>query len=123
MNRIVMVTIVVFGWVSGVQALQMDWVTVLDRDNAPDTRYDATGYGGVSYVYNIGKYEVTNSQYAEFLNAVAASDPNDLYSSEMGGGWNDIGGITQNGLPDSYTYSVRPDRGDRPVSRRHASAA
>ena len=30
--------------------------------------------GAVDYAYNIGKYEVTNAQYAEFLNAAAATD-------------------------------------------------
>ena len=32
-------------------------------------------YGGVSYDYRIGTTEVTNAQYADFLNAKAASDP------------------------------------------------
>ena len=37
---------------------------------------DATGFGSVPYNYSIGKYEVTNSQYADFLNAIASSgDP------------------------------------------------
>lgn len=40
--------------------------------------------GSVAYEYRIGKYEVTNSQYAEFLNAKAAnSDPRGLYNNEM----------------------------------------
>jgi len=41
---------------------------------------DASGVGSVPYNYRIGKYEVTNAQYASFLNAVATeSDPNDLF--------------------------------------------
>ena len=35
---------------------------------------DTTGYGGVSYEYSIGKYEVTAGQYTELLSAVAATD-------------------------------------------------
>ena len=91
------VAAVVLTCVSGAQAeVVMDWVTVGDPGNVDDTHGD--GYGGVDYVYNIGKYEVTNSQYAEFLNAVAAvGNPHGLYNTEMGGGWNDIGGISRSG--------------------------
>ena len=34
--------------------------------------------------YQIAKYEVTNAQYAEFLNAVADTDPYGLYNPNMG---------------------------------------
>lgn len=44
---------------------------------------DSTGYGSVLYSYQIGKYEVTNSEYAEFLNAVASVDTYSLYTSNM----------------------------------------
>ena len=40
-------------------------VTVGNSGNADDTHGD--GYGGVDYEYRIGKYEVTNAQYTEFL--------------------------------------------------------
>ncbi|HVZ95197.1 MAG TPA: hypothetical protein VG797_11875, partial [Phycisphaerales bacterium] len=33
-------------------------------------------YGSVAATYNIGATEVTNAQYAAFLNAVAATDTN-----------------------------------------------
>ena len=72
--------------------------------------------GAVDYAYNIGKYEVTNSQYTEFLNAVATTDPNDLYNTNMGSGWNDIGGITRGGSDGNYTYEARTNRGNRPVN-------
>ena len=35
-------------------------------------------FGAVSYKYNIGKCEVTNSQYAEFLNAKDPAGTNTL---------------------------------------------
>jgi hypothetical protein len=35
----------------------------------------------VGYVYRIGKYEVTNTQNVEFLNAVTASDPSSFASA------------------------------------------
>jgi len=44
---------------------------------------DDTGYGGVNYGYYIGKYEITYSQYCEFLNAVAATDSHSLYNENM----------------------------------------
>lgn len=57
-------------------------VPVGNAGNAPDP---ATGnlYGGVSYDYRIGTYEVTNAQYVAFLNAVAVSDPFALYDPRM----------------------------------------
>src|SRR5262245_19163077 len=35
--------------------------------------------GAVNYVYEIGKYEITEQQYVDFLNAVAAYDTYGLY--------------------------------------------
>ena len=75
--------------------------------------------GAVSYTYDIGKYEVTAGQYAEFLNAVAAvGDAHGLYNTDMGGGWNDIGGISRTGLGtagDPWAYAARANRGNRPI--------
>ncbi len=44
--------------------------------NAGNAKDPGTGndYGAVSYEYRMGTTEVTNAQYAEFLNAKAASD-------------------------------------------------
>jgi MYXO-CTERM domain-containing protein len=68
----------------------------------------------VSYEYRLGTYEVTNSQYAAFLNAVAASDPNGLYNTAMGS--DARGGITRSGSAGSYTYAVKANMGDKPVN-------
>lgn len=106
-------------WATAAQAVTIHWVTVGDPDNVADTEVmtdGTTGYGSVADVYQIGKYEVTNGQYCEFLNAVAANDPNHLYHTAMGGGWNDIGGIARSGSLGSYTYTVRPNRRNRPVN-------
>ena len=70
--------------------------------------------GSVDYVYNIGMYEVTAGQYTEFLNAIAAADPNGLYDADMAGA--DGCQILQSGVSGSYTYSVAPDWADRPVN-------
>ena len=45
-------------------SVTMDWVNV----GNPGNTADSTGYGAVAYAYKIGKYEVTNAQYGEFLN-------------------------------------------------------
>ena len=82
---------------------------------------DSTGYGAVNYEFNIGTYEVTNAQYAEFLNAVATvGDPHSLYYPYMGGGYPlDTGGISRTGSGtggDPWVYSTRANRGNHPVT-------
>ena len=108
----------VMNWPFPQSPMQMEWVTVGDPGNDDDTHGD--GYGGVAYPYRIGKYEVTNAQYAEFLNAVAAvGDANSLYSTDMAGGWNDIGGISRTGSGtggDPWVYAARSNRENRPVN-------
>jgi formylglycine-generating enzyme required for sulfatase activity len=88
----------------------IQWVTVGDPGNAADD----TGLGAVAYIYQVGKYEVTNAQYTEFLNAVAVTDPNGLYSVYMDLGF--AAGIRRSGSPGSYTYSVKPGMGSKPVT-------
>jgi hypothetical protein len=56
---------------SNATAVTISTVPVGDVGNAADP---ATGYGAVNYAYSIGTYDVTVSQYASFLNAVAATD-------------------------------------------------
>jgi formylglycine-generating enzyme required for sulfatase activity len=102
----------------------IETVTVGDPGNLPDNevmwRDGTTGYGSVWYTYDIGKYEVTNGQYAEFLNAVATvGDPYGLYNTDMSSGWNDIGGISRTGsgtAGDPWAYAARPGRANRPVN-------
>jgi len=63
-----------------------------------------------------GTYEVTNTEYTEFLNAKAVSDPLLLYNPSMGTiSGSTQGGITRSGSDGSYTYSVIPGRGSFPV--------
>ncbi len=107
--------VVLAGQIANVRAeVVLETVTVGPAGNAPDTRYEAPGYGGVDYVYNIGKYEVTNAQYAEFLNAVGATDTYGVYSIYMDG---PSGGIARDGSAGSYTYSTIAGRGNMPVNR------
>jgi formylglycine-generating enzyme len=88
----------------------IDLVPVGDPGNAADT----TGYGSVAYTYNIGKYEVTAGQYAEFLKAVAKTDAYGLYNTYMSSSYGC--GIQRTGSSGSYTYSVASDYANRPVN-------
>jgi len=82
----------------------------------PGNKADTTGFGAVAYEYKIGKYEVTNDEYCEFLNAVAKSDPHNLYDGRMNGGPENWGGIRRSGSYGSYTYTVREGMGSKPVN-------
>jgi len=84
-------------------------VAIGNAGNANDT----TGFGRVTYAYSIGQYEVLNSEYAAFLNAVARTDTYGLYSSFMAS--DARGGIVQSGSSGSYLYSVKLGYVDMPV--------
>ncbi len=93
----------------------IDTVLVGDPGNEGDTQSQGT-FGAVSYNFHIGKHEVTNAQYAEFLNAVAVTDPNSLYNASMGTASPVLGnGIVRIGDPGSYQYSTVAGRANKPV--------
>ena len=98
-------------------AVTIDWVPVGDPGNAADTASNclnsAADCGSVADAYRISKYEVTNAQYAEFLNAMAATDPFGLYNTSMGS--DATGGITRSGCPGSYSYAVKSGLENKPV--------
>jgi formylglycine-generating enzyme required for sulfatase activity len=99
--------------VSASASITMDWVNVGNPGNAADS----TGYGAVAYAYQIGKHEVTNSQYAAFLNAVdpEGANANGVYNALMGS--NARGGITYTaGSGSGAKYTLRTSMGDKPVN-------
>src|SRR5271157_2429286 len=61
-------------------AVTIDQVQVGNPGNAPDTSTNCfgTNCGSVGYTYYISKYDTTNAQYAEFLNAVDPGGSNTL---------------------------------------------
>ena len=94
-------------------SITMDWVDVGNAGNAADT----TGYGAVAYAYQIGKHEVTNAQYAAFLNAVDSegANANGIYNASMGS--NARGGITyDSGAASGAKYTLRANMGNKPVN-------
>ncbi len=90
----------------------IDLRTVGNAGNAGDP--NAFGKGAVAFEYRISAFEVTNAQYAEFLNVVAPSDPRGLFNASMGS--DPRGGITRSGTDGSFTYAVRPNMGNKPVN-------
>jgi sulfatase modifying factor 1 len=95
-------------------AYAIDWLTVGD----PGNLQDGTGYGAVADTYRVGKFEITNTEYAEFLNAVArTADPTEVYDPNMGtAGSGLFGGITRSPDPAPYTYSTIATREGWPVN-------
>ena len=77
----VVASLVTSGMVSA--AITIDTVHVGNAGNVADP---LTGYGSVSYEYDIGKYEVTAGQYKDFLNAVGGVDTYELYNPAMSDG-------------------------------------
>ena len=99
---------------SPASAVTIDWVVVGSPRNAADPQ---TTLGAVADNYRISKYEVTNAQYTEFLNAVADADPNELYQPFMGDAAPlRFGGIIRNGSSGNYTYQTIAGRENMPVN-------
>jgi sulfatase modifying factor 1 len=94
-------------------AVTIDWVTVGDPGNAADD----TTYGAVADAFQIMKFEWTNSQYVEFLNAVDpnGTNPNAIYNTSMGS--DARGGISfTSGAASGSKYAARANMGDKPVN-------
>ena len=87
MSRLFSSLLLSLGIASSAAAVAMDWTPIGDPGNACDPQGLSFGelicLGSVGYSYNVGTYEVTNAQYAEFLNAKAAADPLGLYDTAM----------------------------------------
>jgi formylglycine-generating enzyme len=91
-------------------------VAVNNPGNPADSRYVPAGVGSVGYDYRIGKYEVTNAQYVEFLNGVDPTGANTLalYNPDMA---SDARGgiILSSGAANGSKYEIKPGRDDNPV--------
>src|SRR2546426_11383845 len=83
----------------------VDWVSVGGPGNACDSQAQGC-FGAVANAFQIARTEVTNAQYAEFLDAVAKADPNALYNRAMASTGAGFGGIARSGSPGSYSYAA-----------------
>ncbi len=83
--------------------IEIEFVEIRDVGNAAYSN----GRGSVAYEYRIGKYEVTTTQYTAFLNAIAKSDPRQV--------WNSNQSITRSGTSGSYVYSTKAGFENRPM--------
>jgi formylglycine-generating enzyme len=105
---------------SPASAVTIAWTPVGNPGNAPDTvvMNDGTsGYGSVGYAYRIGTKDVTNSQYAEFLNTKDPSGTNTLglWNSNMADAT--FGGISFNGGNGAGNkYVLTAGRQNHPVN-------
>jgi formylglycine-generating enzyme len=101
-------------------AVVIDWVTVGNPGNPADPRQTVdltSGHGSVGYLYRIGKFEVTNGQYVEFLNAKDPAGGNALalYNSDMNSNAN--GSIQFNsGAAVGAKYVVKSGRANTAVN-------
>ena len=106
---------VVTAFATDLRAVTIAWSPVGNPGNAADS----TGYGAVAYNYNIGTYDVTNSQYVEFLNAKdpTGADPLGLYNGNMSNAALPYyGGINYNANnTNGSKYSVISGDGNHPV--------
>ncbi len=102
----------------------IDWIPIGNPGNANDpadgdsSTSGIQNFGAVAYAYRIDKYDVTNSQYSEFLNSNDPTGANalGLYSSA---GMADVtyGGISYNsGAAYGSKYSVISGDGEHPVN-------
>jgi sulfatase modifying factor 1 len=110
---VTVVAVALLGPFSEARAVENAWVEVGDAGNEPAFN----GYGAVDYVYLIGATEVTNAQYAEFLNVVDPSGANalGLYNADMTS--NGRGGIVFiPGNAAGFKYQPRATFGARPVN-------
>ena len=104
-----LVTLAIFVSNPPAQAVTIDTVPIGNPGNPADVRYidseHPNGVGSVGERFRIGRNEVTNTQYVEFLKAVAASDPYGLHDPITEG--NENSGIVRSGSPGSYSYAVK----------------
>ncbi|MEI6034640.1 MAG: SUMF1/EgtB/PvdO family nonheme iron enzyme [Verrucomicrobiae bacterium] len=106
--------------------ISIEMAIVGNAGNRADQNYGYGAFGSVGYDFAIGKYEVTNFQYAAFLTAVASVE--DTYSlfpaTENPSQPNNVKniahsltrGITQSGIAGSYSYAVSANMENKPAN-------
>ena len=105
----------VLGSALSASGVALDWIAVAGPGNACDAQAQGC-FGAVASDFQIARTEITNAQYAEFLNAVAKADPNALYHPTMASSGAGHGGITRSGSAGDYQYSAVAGREHFPVN-------
>jgi len=89
------------------------YVTVGNPNNPPDIFYG--NFGTVPYAFEMARYEISNQEWVEFLNAVATKDdPYGLYNANQMNGV--LGGIERVSSNKGSLYNTKKDWADRPVT-------
>jgi formylglycine-generating enzyme required for sulfatase activity len=91
----------------------VEFVHVGDAGNTNDS----TGYGAVDHEYRIMRFEWTNSQYVQFLNAIDpdGTNPNGVYATPMGS--DARGGISfDTNAASGSKYASKTNMGNKPVT-------
>jgi formylglycine-generating enzyme required for sulfatase activity len=108
-------TAATFLFTTSSHAVTIDTVPVGNPGNAGESQPSGT-FGAVGYNYRIGTTEITNTQYAEFLNGVDPSGVNTLtlYNGNMS--IDPRGGINFNGgASNGSKYEIKSGRDNNPV--------
>ena len=78
---------------SGANAFSIDFVRVGNPGNAADTTGSPNPAGAVSYIYNIGKYEISRDLFTKAANAgalgITANTAYSLNHPVIGASWNE----------------------------------
>jgi formylglycine-generating enzyme len=124
MSRIIFVSALLVGLLYDCEAwgVTIDWSPVTNPGNAADPREGDSlrpglHFGAVAYSFNIGTYDVTTSQYAEFLDAKDPTGANvlGLYNTNMSNAV--FGGITYTpSNPAGAKYSAMAGRENHPIT-------
>ena len=98
------------------QALvSFDFLPIGNAGNGGYTDGAILDMGAVAYEYNADKYETTNDQYVEFLNAVGATDSVGMWDAQQR--------ITRAGVAGAYTYTSYVGQGTEPIKQLHQTDA
>jgi formylglycine-generating enzyme required for sulfatase activity len=98
-----------------IHAITIDTVTIANPGNPADVQGFSSA-GAVGYEFDLGKFEVTNAQYVDFLNAADPTGANlrGLYNSQMDS--DARGGITfSSGAMNGSKFNVKSGRANNPV--------
>lgn len=90
-----------------------EWATIGDPGNAPDPAFTAP-VGSVDCVYRIAKYEVTNAQFVEFINAASRGQFASPRVAEIREGIDLVGGTGT--TADPYVFQAAPGQENHPIT-------